>query len=81
VVLTKDERIRRRPLELEAIRCHRVRVACLTSRNLTGDQQVQRIMVNIHRIEQRARKPGPWICAINERTLTQIWPEEVESIR
>jgi hypothetical protein len=63
LVLTKDERIRRRPLELEAIDRHGVRVACLTNRHLTGEQQVHRIMTNIHRIVQRARKPGPWVVA------------------
>jgi hypothetical protein len=76
LVLTKDERIRRRPLELEAVARYGVRVVCLTNRSLTGDQQVRRIMTNIHRIVQRARKPGPWVVAVHEHSLTQIWPSQ-----
>lgn len=74
VVLTKDDRIRRRPAELAAIVRFGVRVACLTNASLTGPQQVKRIMTNINRIDQRWRKPGPWVVAIHERSLTQIWP-------
>ena len=72
LVLTKDDRIRRRPLELEAVKRFGVKVGCLTSASLTGPQQVQRIMANINRIEQRWRRPGPWIVAIHEHSLTQI---------
>lgn len=74
LVLTKDDRIRRRPAELDAIVRFGVRVACLTNASLTGPQQVQRIMANINRIDQRWLKPGPWIVAVHERSLTQIWP-------
>lgn len=74
VVLTKDDAIRRRPVELEALAAHDVRAFCLTSANLTGEQQCQRIVGNVNRMVQRARKPGPWICAVHDRKLIQIWP-------
>lgn len=79
LVLTKDDRIRRRPAELDAIIRFRVRVACLTAANLTEPEQVQRIMANINRIEQRYRRPGPWIVAIHERSLHQVWPISAQS--
>jgi hypothetical protein len=76
LALTKDERIRRWPAELAMVKLHGVRMVCLTNRSLTGPQQVERIMANIYRIDQRWHKPGPWICAVHERTLTQIWPPQ-----
>ncbi len=74
IVLTKDEAIRRRPTERTAIERHRVRVFCLTAGGLTGEAQRDRILANINRIVQRARQPGPYICAIYEKRLKQVWP-------
>jgi PIN like domain len=74
VVLTKDDAIRRRPVELQALAAHGVRAFCLTNANLTGEQQRDRFLANINRMLQRSRRPGPWICAVYERQLVQIWP-------
>jgi hypothetical protein len=81
VVLTNDDAIRRRPVELRALAGHRVRCFCLTNANLTGEQQRDRFVVNINRMVQRARKPGPWICAVHERQLAQIWPRPGTPVR
>jgi hypothetical protein len=74
VALTKDDAIRRRPAELEAVAAHGVRAFCLTNANLTGEQQRDRFLENLNRMIQRSRRPGPWICAAYERQLVQIWP-------
>lgn len=74
IVLTKDTRIRRRPAELDAIRRGRLRVFCITTANLTGEQQRDRILVNMNRILQRSRRRGPRIWAIYEDRIDQIWP-------
>jgi hypothetical protein len=74
VALTKDDAIRRRPVELRALAAHGVRAFCLTNANLTGEQQRDRFLANINRMIQRSRRPGPWICAVYERQLVQIWP-------
>lgn len=74
VALTKDDAIRRRPVELEALAANGVRAFCLTNANLTGEQQRDRFLANISRMIQRSRRPGPWICAVYERQLVQIWP-------
>src|ERR1700730_7979720 len=47
IVLTKDTKIRRRLAELDAIRRGRLRVFCITTANLTGEQQRDRILVNM----------------------------------
>jgi len=60
VVLTKDDRIRRRPAELRAVRAHAVRMFCLTNANLQGPEQLDRLLANINRIVQRSQHQGPW---------------------
>lgn len=74
VVLTKDDAIRRRPVELAAVEEHSVKMFCLTNANLRGEQQRERFLTNIHRIIQRSRKKGPWICGVYEKRIVQIWP-------
>jgi len=74
IVLTKDEAIRRRPNEQAAIDRYRVRVFCLTSGGLTGEEQRDRILSNMNRIVQRSRQPGPYVCAIYAERLRQVWP-------
>lgn len=74
VVLTKDDRIRRRPAELRAVRSHAVRMFCLTNANLQGAEQLNRFLSNINRIVQRSQRRGPWICAVYEARVAQIWP-------
>jgi hypothetical protein len=75
VALTKDDAIRRRPAELQALVVHGVRAFCLTNANLTGEQQRDRLLANLNRMVLRSRRPGPWICAVYERQLVQIWPK------
>src|SRR5438093_398009 len=50
VVLTKDDAIRRRPSERDALIDAGARVFCLTSAQLRGDEQTQRFVSNRHRI-------------------------------
>jgi PIN like domain len=55
IVLTKDDAIRRRPAERDALTDAAVRVFCLTNRNLRGTEQTARFVSNRHRIIP----PGP----------------------
>ncbi len=75
IVLTKDDAIRRRPAEREALTEAGVRVFCLTSAQLRGSEQTERFVQNRHRILQRARKPGPYIYAVYEKRLSLLWPK------
>jgi hypothetical protein len=74
VVLTKDDAIRRRPAEREALIAAAVRVFCLTNRNMRAAEQTERFAANRHRILRQARKPGPYIYGVYERGLRRIWP-------
>jgi len=74
VVLMKDDRIRRRPAEIEALRIAGVRAFCLTNANLGAAEQSERFVANRHRIIQRAAKPGPFIDGVYANGLRRLWP-------
>lgn len=74
IVLTKDDAIRRRPAERDALTEASVRVFCLTNRNLRGTEQTERFVSNRHRILRQARKSGPYIYGVYEKGLKRLWP-------
>ncbi len=61
VVLCKDDHIRRRPAELQALTEGNVRLFCLTNAQLTFADQAEWFLANRHRIIQASRKPGPYV--------------------
>ena len=73
-ILTKDERIRRVPLEREAVRRGGLRVFYVANANLRGMEQADRIVRNLPRITALARKPGPAIYAIHSRSVVRMFP-------
>jgi PIN like domain len=74
IVLTKDDAIRRRPAERDALTEAAVRVFCLTNRNMRGAEQTERFVSNRHRILRQAHKPGPYIYGVYEKGLKRLWP-------
>ncbi len=76
VVLTKDNAIRRRPAEREALTEARARVFCLTTSQLRGAEQLERFVNNRDRIVRIARLPGPYIYGVYEDRVIQIWPKK-----
>jgi hypothetical protein len=64
VVLTKDRKIRRRPLERLAIMNSGLRVFALTAGDLTFEAQTQAFVSGLKRIVQLARAAGPFIAGI-----------------
>lgn len=74
IVLTKDDAIRRRPAERDALTEAAVRVFCLTNRNLRGAEQTERFVANRHRILRQARQPGPYIYGVYAEGLKRLWP-------
>ncbi len=74
IVLTKDDAIRRRPAERDALTEAEVRAFCLTSAQLRGAEQIQRFVNNRDRILRQARKSGPYIYGVYESGLKRLWP-------
>jgi len=76
VVLCKDDRIRRRPAERDALITGRVRAFCLTNANLTFTEQAEYFVRNRFRIIQRSRKPGPYVYGVYKDGIEKLWPKE-----
>jgi|SRR3954447_355164 aryl-alcohol dehydrogenase-like predicted oxidoreductase len=74
IVLTKDDAIRRRPAERDALTEAGVRAFCLTSAQLRGAEQIERFVSNRDRILRQARKSGPYIYGVYESGLKRLWP-------
>lgn len=75
VVLMKDDAIRRRPAEREALIAGGVRAFCLTNAQLRGEEMARRFVENRHRILRRAgRDAGPYIYGVYENRIARLWP-------
>jgi hypothetical protein len=75
VVLCKDDHIRRRPAELQALADGKVRLFCLTNAQLTFAEQAERFLANRHRIIQASRKPGPYVYGVYRDRIAKLWPK------
>jgi PIN domain-containing protein len=76
VVLTKDDHIRRRPAERQAIEDGKVRAFCLTNAGLTFAEQASYFVGNRFRIIQASRKPGPYLYGVYKDRIRKLWPTE-----
>jgi predicted nuclease of predicted toxin-antitoxin system len=76
VVATKDDRIRRRPAEREALASSTLRVFCLTSGNLRSSEQVERFRANLAAMAAVIDQLGPWIRGVyvDRVELLKIFP-------
>lgn len=76
IILMKDDRIRRKPLERKAILESGARAFVVTNANLTGAEVASLYVANLHRIIQRARTPGPYIYGFYRDRLEKLFPSD-----
>jgi hypothetical protein len=76
IVLCKDDRIRRRPAERDALIKGNVRAFCLTNANLGFAEQASYFTDNRHRILQAGRKPGPYLYGVYKDGIKKLWPPD-----
>ncbi|HEV7495832.1 hypothetical protein [Baekduia sp.] len=74
IVLMKDDAIRRRPAERDALADAAVRAFCLTNANLRANEQSERFVGNLDRILRRAQTPGPYIYGVYDGYIKRLWP-------
>ncbi len=70
----KDDAIRRRPAERDALSEAKVRAFCLTNAQLRASEQSARFVDNIARIQHQAEKPGPYIYGVYDGYIKRLWP-------
>lgn len=74
IVLMKDDAIRRRPAERDALAEAKVRAFCLTNAQLRASEQSARFVGNIERILRQAEQPGPYIYGVYDGYIKRLWP-------
>ena len=73
VVLTKDDAIRRSPLELKALIAGNVRAFILTSANMTGEEMANVLVGHLGRIERLARsRRAPFVALVTRSTVKVV---------
>jgi hypothetical protein len=76
VVLMKDDKIRYRPAELEAVTTAGVRAFCLTNANLRGAEMAERFVEQLPKITRIATEhPGPYIYGVYADGVRVLWPK------
>jgi hypothetical protein len=72
IVVCKDDRIRRHPAERNLLAISSLRVFCLMSGNLKGDQQVARFAGVIGAMITQAPIPGPWMYGVYSKRIEAL---------
>jgi len=70
----KDDAIRRRPAERDALSDAAIRAFCLTNANLRAAEQSARFVQNIERILKQAAIAGPYIYGVYDGYIKRLWP-------
>ena len=71
-VLMKDERIRYRAVEREALIAHSVQAFCLTSGNLRAAAMAEQFLAVVGQIAAACTQPGPFLYAVSGRGLRRL---------
>lgn len=75
VVLMKDDRVRYRPAELQALQDAGVRAFCLTNANLRGEEMAQRFVDQLPKILGIAsERQGPYVYGVYADGVRPLWP-------
>ncbi|WP_239341760.1 hypothetical protein [Frankia sp. CiP3] len=72
VAFMKDERIRRRPGEQQAVRTHRARCFYLTRQNLPGTVMADWLLTNLPAIIAACARPGPFLYAVHAHQIKKM---------
>jgi hypothetical protein len=71
-VLMKDERIRYRAAERDALVAHGVRAFCLTSGNLRAAEMAEQFLAVLDQIADACALPGPFFYAVSGRGFRRL---------
>lgn len=71
-VLMKDERIRYRPAEREALLAHGVQAFCLSNGNLMAAVMAEQYLAVMHDIAEVCQEPGPFLFLVSRGRLRGV---------
>jgi hypothetical protein len=56
------------------VNSYTLRVFALDNANIAGEEMARRFKVNLNRILQRARRPGPYVDIVHKDRVERRWP-------
>ena len=71
-IVCKDERIRKRPLEVQVLYNSRLRVLCLTQGNLRSKVQAAIFRKHMATFGKLWRKSGPWMYGVTPSAVERL---------
>jgi hypothetical protein len=74
VILMKDDKVRVKPAEQNAVMEAGARAFVVTNAQLPGEELARRFVENRYRIIQAARKSGPFIYGVYSDGLRRLFP-------
>ena len=72
IAFMKDERIRRRPAEIQAVRQHGARCFYIANGNLRSAEMATRYLNNLDAIRAACAAPGPFLYAVHAAQITAV---------
>ena len=76
VILMKDDKVRLRPVEREALTSCEAKAFCITNAQITGEEMGARFVTNLPRIVRACKKPGPFVYGVYRDGLTRLFPPD-----
>lgn len=72
IAFMKDERIRRRPAEREALRRSAAQCFCVANGNLKSSVMAERYLANVEAIAEACSRPGPFLYAVHADRIERL---------
>jgi hypothetical protein len=72
IAFMKDERIRRRPAEREALRRSAAQCFCMANGNLKSPVMAERYLTNVEAIAEACSRPGPFLYAVHADRIERL---------
>jgi len=72
IAFMKDERIRRRPAEREALQRSAARCFCMANGNLKSPVMAERYLTNLEAIAEASGRPGPFLYAVHADRIGRL---------
>lgn len=72
IAFMKDERIRRRPAEREALHRSAARCFCMANGNLKSAAMAERYLANLSAIARACTRPGPFLYAVHAIRIERL---------
>lgn len=76
IILMKDDQVRMKPRERQALMSCGAKVFCITNANISGPDMAERFVKHQAKIVRLARKPGPYVYGVYDDDVVRLFPPD-----